>query len=185
MLTIVDNDVAGTLQFSPAALSVSEAAGPAVLTVTRNQKSTGVTVHWAVVAEGTTAVLNTDYGGPTSGQSDFGEIQPDHHDSAAQPAGVPGLADLRVQLSNPSNGATLGTQKTATLTITDDEIGLKFSQPTYTASEGSTSITIPVVRTGRGGAVSVAFTAGPPGTAWRQRHRRRPTAVTPGPTTCP
>jgi glucose/arabinose dehydrogenase len=164
VLTIVDNDVAGTLQFSPATLSVSEAAGPAVLTVTRNQKSTGVTVNWAVVAEGTTAVLNTDYGGPTSGQLDFGgDLSRTIAIPLLNPPGFQGSRTLRVQLSNPSSGATLGTQKTATLTITDDEIGLQFSQPTYTASEGSTSITIPVVRTGPGGAVSVAFAAGPPG----------------------
>ena len=109
VLTIVDNDVAGTLQFSPAALSVSEAAGPAVLTVTRNQKSTGVTVNWAVVADGTTAVLDTDYGGPTSGQLDFGgDLSRTITIPLLNPPGFQGSRTLRVQLSNPSNGATLG-----------------------------------------------------------------------------
>src|SRR6185503_15238764 len=108
--------------------------------------------------------LNTDYGGPTSGQLDFGgDLSRTITIPLLNPPGFQGSRTLRVQLSNPSNGATLGTQKTATLMITDDEIGLQFSQPTYTASEGSTSITIPVVRTGPGGAVSVAFAAGPPG----------------------
>ena len=164
VLTIVDNDVAGTIQFNPATLAVGEAAGSAVLTVTRNQTSTGVMVNWAVVPEGTTAVHGTDYGGPTSGQLDFGaELSRPITIPLLNPEGFQGSRTLRVQLSNPSNGAILGAQKIATLTITDDEIGLQFSQPSYAASEGSASITIPVIRTGPAGAATVAFAAGPPG----------------------
>ncbi len=164
-LTITDNDSGGTLQFSPTALTVSEAADPVALTVTRNQKAAGVKVDWAIVAQGTTAVHGTDYDGPTSGQLQFAadvlsQTIPIH---LLNPPGAQGSRTLRVQLSNVQGGATLGSQKIATLTITDDEVGLQFSQASYTASEGSSSITIPVVRTGPGGAVSVGFTAGSPG----------------------
>jgi glucose/arabinose dehydrogenase len=121
-LTITDNDSAGVLEFSQATLSVSEAApaGKAVLTVARRQKASGVTVDWAVV--GGTAVLDADYGSPTSGTLSFGAgvLSQTIELPLLDPPGAQGSRTVLVQLSHPTGGATLGTRNTATLTITDD-----------------------------------------------------------------
>ncbi len=160
-LTVTDNDSAGSLQFSPASLTVSETAGQAVVTVTRSQKASGVTVDWAVT--GGTAIANTDYGGPTSGTLTFGA------DVLGQtitlpllnPAGAQSSRTVQLTLSNPLGGAALGAAKTATVTITDDEVGVRFGQAAYTVSEGSGSAGITVLRTGpTNEAVTVNYATG-------------------------
>jgi glucose/arabinose dehydrogenase len=182
-LTITDNDTAGVIQFSPATLSVSEAVvgAKAVLTVTRSQKASGVSVDWAVT--GGTAVAGTDYAGPTSGTLTFDA------DVLTRPIelalldrdGAQGSRTVVVTLSHPTGGATLGGQKTATLTITDDEIGLQFSQPGYAVSEGSGGATITVVRTGPPQApVAVSFTTTAPSSGVAATAAASPTVCTPG-----
>jgi glucose/arabinose dehydrogenase len=151
-LTMTDDDSAGALQFSPASLTVAEnvASGKASLTVTRNQTASGVGVSWAVVTAESTAVLGTDYGGPTSGTLAFGSgvLSQPIEIPLLNPAGVQGTRTLKVRLSNPKGGASLGPQSTATVTITDSQIGLEFNQASYTTSEGSGSAMITVARTG-------------------------------------
>jgi glucose/arabinose dehydrogenase len=167
ILTITDNDSAGSLQFNPSALSVSEAAvsAKAILTVTRTQKAGGVTVNWAVVPGESTAVLGTDFGGPASGQLVFAA------DVLSQAIEIPlidrpgaqGSRILRVRLTGPTGGATIGGQATATLTITDDELGVRFGQATYAATEGSGNAAITVIRTGpTTSGFTVNYTTGDP-----------------------
>ena len=166
-LTITDNDTAGVLQFSSTTLTVSEAvaSGKASLTVTRNQAAGGVGVDWAIVAAESTAVAGTDYGDPVGGTLSFagGILSQPIDIPLLNPSGVQGTRMLRVRLSNATGGATIGAQNTATVTITDSEIGLQFGQPSFTSSEGSATVTIPVVRTGPTGPVSVDYALGPPG----------------------
>ena len=165
-LTITDNDSAGTLQFTPASVTASEAAGQAVLTVTRSQKASGVTVDWAVMATESTALPNTDYGGPTSGTLAFAA------DVLSQAIQIPlvdrngaqGSRTLRVRLSNARGGATLGGQTIATLTITDDEVGVRAAQATSAVNEGYGSAAITILRTGpTAPAVTVNYATGDAG----------------------
>ena len=150
-LTITNNDVAGTVQFSAATYTVAEnvAGGLATITVTRSAgAASAVTVHYATVAGGT-AAAGTDYAAQT-GDLTFGAgitsqtfTVPTIDNPTAQ-----GNRTVALALSLPGGGASLGAQKTATLTIVDDEVGLQFSAPTFGVSEGAGSATITVVRTG-------------------------------------
>lgn len=117
--TIVDNDVAGVLQFSAANYSVNEGSVTIRITVTRTGGSTGaVSVRYAT-ANGT-ATAGSDYNA-TSGTLSFAAGQ------TSKTFSVRIKADTRVEsnetillsLSNPTGGATLGSQSTAVLTILD------------------------------------------------------------------
>jgi hypothetical protein len=126
-VTIRDNDVAGTVQFSQSFYTVSEAAAAATIVVTRTGgTASGVTVDYqttdVTATGGATALPGVDYK-TTSGTLSF-------------PAGVtsrtftvPVFADTAVEgnetvllsLSPPTGGATLGPRSTATLTIVDND----------------------------------------------------------------
>jgi hypothetical protein len=148
VVTIGDNDVAGTVQFKLAAYTVDETAGTAQITVTRSGGSAGgVRVDFAT-ADGT-ATAGADYTA-TSGTLTF------QLGNTSATFSIPILADTLVEgdetvlltLSNPQGGATLGAQKTAVLTIKDAQKGVQFSAPGYTATEATASATITVSRTG-------------------------------------
>lgn len=119
--TILNDDAGGTLQFSAAAYSVGENAGPAIITVTRTGSLLGtITVNFAT--SNVTATAGADYGN-TAGTLTFGP------GVTSQPITVPILNDalvegtetLNLTLSGPTGGATLGAQSTAALSILDDE----------------------------------------------------------------
>ena len=122
-ITIAENDVAGTIQFAAAAVSVSEAQGTARVRVTRTGGSaSGVTVHWTVT--GGTATSPADYTGPSSGWLTFAsrarrsqdvEIPIVDRDGAQVPRTITLLLD-----ATGGNGS-LGLQTTATLWILDGD----------------------------------------------------------------
>src|SRR2546427_392758 len=123
VLTIIDNDSGGVLQFSSATYTVNEGvlSGKAVIKVTRSGgTASGVTVDYAT-SDGT-ATDGSDYIA-TSGTLTF---------AAGQTSGtftIPIIDDaldepnetVILTLSNPTGGATLGTRSTAVLTIVDND----------------------------------------------------------------
>ncbi len=117
-LTVVNQAPAASLQFSSPTYSVSSSSGTATITVTRSINTVGTaTVHYAT--SNGTAVAGTDYTA-TSGTLSFAAGQ------ASQSFTIPILdnpeaaaaATVILTLSTPSSGADLGSQSTATLTIT-------------------------------------------------------------------
>jgi hypothetical protein len=121
VLTILDNDIAGALQFSAVAYSVSEAGPTATITVTRTGgAASGVTVDYAS-SDGTAAV-DSDYT-VAAGTLTFGAGVLSRtftvlitNDALDEPNETVLLA-----LSNLTGGATPGAQGTATLTIVDND----------------------------------------------------------------
>jgi len=120
VLTIVDNDVAGTIQWSAAAYSTTERSGGVLVTITRSGgTASGVTVNYAM-SDGT-ATAGLDYVA-TSGTVvfDAGET--------AKTIWIPVLADATLEatetivltLSDPTGGAALGAQSSAVVFIVDE-----------------------------------------------------------------
>lgn len=115
--TIVDNNASGQFQFSSPSYSVGEAAGPAVITVTRTGGSaTEATVSFATVAG--TAIAGQDFQ-PTSGTLDFKVGQTTATFTVPIFVDLLALADrsFSVVLGGPTGGAILGTPAVATVTI--------------------------------------------------------------------
>jgi subtilisin family serine protease len=148
VLTIVDNDTGGALRLSAASYTVSETGGSATITVTRKGgTASGVTVDYAT-ADGT-ATAGSDYMA-TSGTLLFnvGETSKSFTIPVLDDALAEGNETVNLSLTNPTGGATLGSPKTAVLTIVDDEVSLQFSAATYTVSESGSRATITVRRSG-------------------------------------
>ncbi len=141
---------AGNLEFSSPFFTVDEPAGAAQITVRRNGGTSGdVTIDYATT--GITATAGLDFSN-TVGTLSFPEgevrrtfIVPIIDDTLVED---PETVDL--SLSNPTSGAALGPQPTATLTIVSDDSVISFLTPTFSVSEnviGSNAF-ITVVKTG-------------------------------------
>jgi hypothetical protein len=143
-VTIVDNDTAGTLQFSAATYSVNESAGHATIIVKRTGGSAGgVTVHFQTT-DGS-ATNGSDYTGVSTnltfgpGEMMKNVLIPITADSLAEANETVLLA-----LSEPSGGAVLGPTNTATLTLVNTAdpnavpaAGTPFVRLTATGIEGN------------------------------------------------
>ena len=158
VLNILNEDVAGLVQFGAAAYSVKETAGSATITVTRSGgAASAVTVAYA--SSDGTAVAGTDYTA-VSGTLTFGvgEMKQSITVPIINNAIADGNRSLTLTLSSPGGGATLGVLKKTTLSIVDDEQGLRFSAAAYSVKENAVSATISVIRTGPStGALSVQY----------------------------
>jgi hypothetical protein len=153
-LTIVDDESSapgGQLNFSAATYTTAE-GGQAIITVNRTG-ATGlaVTIAYTTVA-GTAgsgdfnASANTLSWGAGDGAPKTFTVQ------ALQDVLQEGTEWLTLTLSNPTGGAVLGAQSTATLIIADDDWPvdgiLEFTSPTYSVSEAATQVFISVRRVG-------------------------------------
>lgn len=162
-VSIVDNDSApGTLAFSATAYTVSEAGGSATLTVTRSGGSGGaVTVGYAIT--GGTATAGVDYT-TVSGSLSWAAADP-----ASKTIQIP-IADdaiwepgetVVVTLSAPTGGASLGANKSATVTISDNDNNpgvIQFSAANFSVQENVTTVTVTATRTGgNAGAVGASY----------------------------
>jgi serine protease AprX len=154
----------GELELGAAAYSVAEDAGSITVTVTRSGGSAGaVTVDYST-ADGT-ASAGEDYQS-ASGTLSFldGETARTFVVTILDDTLVEGDEDLTLLLANPTGGATLGTQDTASLTIIENDAlpepgDLQFDASAYSVSESGGSVTVTVIRTGGSdGAVSVDYT---------------------------
>jgi hypothetical protein len=158
VLTIVDDDVAGTMQFALSDLTVDEAAGTATITVTRTGgDASGVTVRFAT-ADGT-ATAGADYTARSgiltfaAGQTSRTFTVPITADAVAE-----GPETVLLALSAPGGGGSVGATGTATLTIVDDELTVRFLSPTFIVDEDAASARITVVRGGpTAGTVTVEY----------------------------
>ena len=143
-------------QFSAPNYTVSEGTANAVITVQRLATTAGtVTVDYAIAAGSAVAppAADADFAAPGGsltgtltflpGQASKTILVPIVDDTRAE-----GPETVLLSLHNPGTGAVLGAQPTAVLTIVNhDNPGLfRFSQSAYSASEGSASTLLTVVR---------------------------------------
>ena len=154
----------GALQFNAANYSVNENQGGITITITRTGGSNGsVSVNYATSNGSATA--GTDYAA-TTGTLTFltGETSKTFTIPIINDTLVENNETVNLTLSNPTGGATLGSQNTATLTIVSDDAApqpgvLQFSNATYAVTENGGIATITVTRTsGTSGTVSVNYT---------------------------
>ena len=159
-LSIIDNDTLppSSLQFSAPTFSVNEdGTTSAAVTVTRTGSSTAAVSATVNLANGS-ATAPADYAN-TPILVNFGA-----GDSAPKTINIPIVNDTLVEgtetvnltLANPTGGATIGTQGTASLNILDNDSSLQFSGSSFSVNEDGTPITtVTVTRTGSSaGAVS-------------------------------
>jgi hypothetical protein len=171
VLTIVDNDVAqpGSLQFSSATYSVGEAGPTSAITVTRTGGTDGaVGVSFATVAGGTatggaSCTAGVDYISTngtlswTDGDSTSKTFSINICDDNVYETPTPETVNLAV--SNPTGGATLGSQNTAVLNINENDAqpSVQFGFLSGSAGEGLT-FSAQVSRQGAlGNAIGVSF----------------------------
>lgn len=149
-LTITDDDAGGQIQFALASATVDEDNPTAVnvrLTRTGNNLAAGVTVDLAVT--GGTAQQGVDFNLPT-GTLTFaaGETAKDLALARVSDGRPEGPETISLALSNPTGGATLGSQRTMQITILGAESAVGFSQPGFSVTEGTAMATLTVTRTG-------------------------------------
>ncbi len=168
-LTILDNEQAGIFKLDKAVYSVAESAGFLSLNVLRTGANLAANVSVTLIATDGTAKNGVNYTTPT-GPVTFTAGQ------TTQLVKVPILRDFVVTgsqtfalaLANATSGATLGAPATATVTITEADLGgqFKFASAAYTVAETAGSVSVVVQRTGgtAGGAlvdfITVPKTAG-------------------------
>jgi Calx-beta domain len=154
VLTIVDDEVGGTIQFSAATYTVGEGAGSAAIVLTRTGSTAGgATVHYAT-SDGT-GVAGTDYTAAsgtvtfTAGATSLTFTVPIL--ANATPRGV---RTVNLTLSNPGPNPVpppttkLGTRTSAVLRVVDNDVSLAFSAPTYSVKENAGLATIAVELSG-------------------------------------
>jgi hypothetical protein len=125
---------AGTLQFSAANFNGNEGCAGATITITRTNGSTGaVTVDFDTSDSTATQLRDYSIASATITFADA-EISKNVEVLLTKDAYFEGNETLNLTLSNPTGGAVLGAQTSATLTIIDDSSVPLSSQPIDDAS---------------------------------------------------
>ncbi|MBD2492423.1 Calx-beta domain-containing protein, partial [Aulosira sp. FACHB-615] len=155
-LTIISDDPIqpGTLSFSASQFSVNEDGTPVVaVTVTRTGGSDGE-VSVILTPSNGTATASADYNNtPITVNFANGETSKIVTIPIVDDTQFESDETINLTLTNPTGGATLGTQNTATLTIINNDSPqqgtLAFSNPTFSINEDGTPITaVTITRTG-------------------------------------
>ncbi len=172
VVTIVDNDSGGTIQFGAAAYAGTEAGAAIQVQLTRTGGATGAASATCHVEPTGTAVTPADF---TIGAATVNWSANDAtakfctitivNDTAVEP-------DETIDLSVTVGGtAALGVQATTTVTIHDNDAAgaggsVQFSSLTYTVTEGTATVNIGITRTGGStGAASATCSVATGGTA--------------------
>jgi hypothetical protein len=150
MVTITDDDVPGTVAFGAATFTVAETAAVATVTVNRTGGAAGgVTVDYA--SSDGSATAGSDYTA-VAGTLTFsaGEMSKRVVIAIADDTMREGNETVVLTLSNPGGGAVLGALRSATLTLTDNEVGptVQFGAAAYSVAEAAGSVVVTVTRTG-------------------------------------
>ncbi|NCR09221.1 MAG: hypothetical protein GPI95_13180 [Microcystis aeruginosa LG13-11] len=150
IINLIDVPEPGTLAFSNAQFSVNEDGTPVnQIKIIRTGGSQGEVSTTIDLTNGT--ATSEDYDKTSipvtfaNGETEKFVTVPITNDTF-----VENPETINLTLTNPTNGATLGSQNTATLTILDDDAQLNFNAANYTVSEDGTAVTdIIITRTGR------------------------------------
>ena len=148
ILTITNDDIGGTLQFSGSTYNVAENAGPAVITITRTGGASGTA----------TVLFQTSNGTADSGDyTTVSETVTFLNGETSKTVNVPITNDtdnepnqtVNLTLSNVGGTGALGTPATAVLTIeNDDQPKFVFAVNSYNVGEAGPGLTVTVNRTG-------------------------------------
>ena len=165
-VSIINDDVPGTLQFGALSYSVNEGNDPELVTVTIPVTRTGGT-------DGTVEVDYATAGGTASAGNDFTThaltTLTFEEGETSKLITVDIIGDtlyeltetFTLTLSKPTAGATLGSVATATVSILDNDAipGIfDFAAPSYSVNEDAGTVTVTVSRTGGfDGATSVDY----------------------------
>ena len=160
MVTIKNDD--NTVQFTAGTASVAENTANIVIPVSRAGLATGAaSVHWST-ADGS-GFAGTDFGtlGDTTQRS--GTLNWAAGSAVSQNITIPiipnstlnGARNFTVTLDTPT-GTLIGANPTVTVTINDDERGVKFASSTYSFKENDPP---PAIKVSRVGATTSAITA--------------------------
>jgi hypothetical protein len=137
VLSILDDETGGTIQFASALTKVAEAVGVAQVLVSRTGSTAGGAMVDFTTVNGT-AIAGTDFGAlgdgtPPSGTLTFaaGQTSQKVFVPIIDTAAADGVRSLTLTLSNPLHtGATLLGARTTTLQIIDNEASFAFSADT-------------------------------------------------------
>jgi uncharacterized repeat protein (TIGR01451 family) len=163
VLTIEDNEQAGTFKLDKGTYTVLESAGFVSVTVTRTGLNLTGNVSVTLVATDDSARNGTNYSfEPTTLTFGAGETSKVVKVNILRDQVVTGPRKFTLALTQPSSGATVGTPGTATVNITDADVAgsVKFSAATYVVNESGGQAVVTLVRTGgaAGGVVVRVFT---------------------------
>ncbi len=168
-LTFLPASVVGhsTVQFGAATYSAAETAGVLNVTVTRTGDSTSSATVNLTTSDGATGAANNatapdDYTTITNQAVTFnaGDTSVIVPVTIFNRAGDQGDRSFTVTLSGPGTGVTIGTQATATATITEASLPstVNLASTVYSTTQTATTVSIALKRSGGNDAVSVTLT---------------------------
>jgi hypothetical protein len=156
----VISTVTSTVQFSSASVSVAEnvSGGQVTIQVTRSDTTGTASVNYAT--SNGTATAGSDYTA-ASGTLNFaaGVATASFQVTITDDTAVESSETINLALSSPVN-LTLGTQNTATVTITDNDVALptvQLSASTVSVAENGGTVTITVTRSSGTGSSTVNY----------------------------
>ncbi|MBD1939470.1 Calx-beta domain-containing protein [Microcoleus sp. FACHB-68] len=149
-LLVPVNPISSALEFSAPTFAFNENGVPvAVVTVNRVGSTSGEVSATINLSDGTGTAFQDYINTPI--QVNFAEGE------TTQTVSIPILDDTAVEntetinlsLVNPTGGATIGAQNTATVNIFDDDVALQFSDASFSVNEDGTPVAqVTVTRTG-------------------------------------